>query len=128
MLLVLLIPICGMVGIAQILVLVALVPPSSRCVGTLLATNLALHILMRHMAPQMYTYLAAFCTDGRSYLFTLSFPKWFRYLMIGDFGNEAEVPPPPSLGIVSCHNLHLNVVAVIGHLCSFLLLIVAQVM
>ncbi|XP_071531158.1 uncharacterized protein [Panulirus ornatus] len=126
-LLVLLVPICGLVGVTQNLVVTKLISSFSCFPGVLVATSLAIHTLTRYFSPQFLVYLTTLCTENRTDMISLTYPRWFSQIMEGGFLPETFLPLQTSIGILFCHNVNLNILAVTGCLCSILLLVVAQI-
>ncbi|XP_045583077.2 uncharacterized protein [Procambarus clarkii] len=126
-LLVLLIPVCGLVAVAQNLVVADLVSTFPQFPGVILALNLSLHILIRYFTPRFSTSMIELCADkGRTHLISLSFPQWLRYLLANNFISDISPLLPTSLDFLSCHKVHINVITVMGCACSFVLLILAR--
>lgn len=126
-LLVLLVPICGLVGLTQNLVVTKLISSFSCFPGILVATSLTIHTLIRYFAPQFVVHLTALCTENRTHLVSFAYPRWFSQFVKANFLPESSLPLQNSFGILSCHNVNLNILAVTGCVCSILLVTVAQI-
>ncbi|XP_063864554.1 uncharacterized protein LOC135102884 isoform X1 [Scylla paramamosain] len=125
--LVLLIPMCGLMGVIQNLVLASLLTTSLHYPGFLLASNLALHTATRYYIPSLIAQLLPLCADSTKNVISLTCWQWLNKTIKDKF--QLQYLPAVSsysLELVSCQNIHLHIIVVIGFLCSLLLILLAK--
>lgn len=123
---VLLIPMCGLMGVIQSLVLASLLSSSLRHPGLLLASSLALHTASRYLTPLLVAQLMPVCADNTKDVVSLTCWQWLNKAVKDKFQLEILPAVSYSTEVMSCQSVHLHIIVVIGLVFSLLLLILAK--
>lgn len=115
------IPLCGMVSIAQVMILSASVNVFPRLKGTVLAVSLTTHIMARYLATQAAGHLSDLCTFSQANLVSLNSSQWA--VQIFDFVKLENFLPEFHIEMLSCNNIHLETLALTGCVCSGILVV-----
>ncbi|XP_042889942.1 uncharacterized protein LOC122264916 [Penaeus japonicus] len=115
------IPLCGMVSIAQVMILSASINAFPRLKGTVLAVSLTTHIMARYLATQAAGHLSDLCTFSQANLVSLNSSQWA--VQIFDFVKFENFLPEFHIEMLSCNNIHLETLALTGCVCSGILVV-----
>nr|XP_027213152.1 uncharacterized protein LOC113806224 isoform X2 [Penaeus vannamei] len=122
-LIILMIPLCGMVSIAQVMILSASINCFPRLKGIVLAANLSVHIMTRYLVTQAAEYLSALCRFSQVNLVSLYFSQWSVQIL--NFVKMENLVPDIHSEMLSCDDIHLETLALTGCVCSVILLVLS---
>ncbi|XP_037798220.1 uncharacterized protein LOC119593363 isoform X4 [Penaeus monodon] len=122
-LIIVMIPLCGMVSVAQVMVLSASINCFPRLKGIVLAAHLIIHLIVRYLVTQGAEYLSVLCRFSRVNLDSVNFSQWAVQIL--SFVKMENLVPDLHIEMLSCDNIHLETLALTGFVCSVILLVLS---